>query len=184
MNSPILHAAFALALLAGLHNARAATAMPATAIPIGAVSLCWNASTCTNVAGYNIYLGTNSGTYIAEISVGNVTNASISNLTAGVVYYFAATTLNSRGDESSLSNQTAFLVPGILTLYRGAGAGCPMVLNFPVEPAHSYEIQATTNFLSWNTIGQTGLVTSNAWYQFTDTSASSYSSRFYRLVLN
>ncbi|HUB88034.1 MAG TPA: fibronectin type III domain-containing protein [Verrucomicrobiae bacterium] len=147
-------------------------------------ALGWTASTDTNVVSYNIYYGTASGNYTTKVAVGTVTNVVISNLTAGVTYYFAATTLDASGRESSFSNETSYLAPGLLVFSRGTVAGGAATINFPVEPAHWYEVQATTNFQNWTTIGQTGAATSNAWTQFTDLAASAYPSRFYRLVLH
>ena len=162
-----------LALLAGFQRVGAAT-----------VSLDWNASASDDVVAYNLYYGTTSGNYTAKISFGNVTNVTISDLTAGVTYYFAATAVDTNGNESGFSNETSYIVPGVLALSQGNEAGGPAVLNFPVEPSHWYEIQATTDFQSWTTIGQTGMATSNAWVQFSDPAAPSLASRFYRLVLH
>jgi hypothetical protein len=89
--------------LAGLGRASAAN-----------VTLSWNPSSSTNAAGYNIYYGTTSGNYPNKTDVGNVTMATISNLCAGVTYYFSATTYDTNADESSFSNEDSFIVPGIL----------------------------------------------------------------------
>ena len=147
------------------------------------LDLSWNASTSTNVAGYNLYYGTASGNYTSKISAGNVTAITISNLVPGVTYYFAATAYDANGNESPLSNEASFIVPGALTLTAGVNAGDPPLINFPVEPSHWYKVQASTDLQSWTTIWETGVSTSNAWVQFTDPSAGSYPSRFYRLIL-
>ena len=184
-----------LALLASFGHVQAAD-----------VSLSWQSSSSTNVAGYNIYYGTASGNYTGKISVGNVTTITISNLDSGMTYYFSATALDSSGDESGFSNETLFLVPGALALETGGNPGVPvasasapanasslsagakprnpMVIKFPVAPSHWYEVQATVDFATWTTIWQTGVATSNAWVQYLDPDAGAYSSRFYRLVLH
>jgi hypothetical protein len=186
---------FALALFAGFGHVLAAD-----------VTLSWQTSSSTNVTGYNIYYGTVSGNYTGKVMVGNVATTTISNLNCGTTYYFSATALDSSGNESGFSNETQFLVPGMLTLSAGGNliipmarvpfpanaipvsAGekpsVPLVIKFPVAPAHWYEVQATTDFMSWTTICQTGVATSNAWVQYTDPKASAYPSRFYRLVLH
>ena len=170
------------------------------------VSLSWQPSSSTNVVGYNIYFGTSSGNYTGKIMVGNVATATISNLTCGTTYYFAATALDSSGDESGFSNETEFLVPGMLTLCADgnlivpmahtpspansspvsakAKPDAPLMINFPVAPSHWYEVQASVDLMSWTTIWQTGVATSNAWVRYLDPDASDYSSRFYRLVLH
>ena len=167
------------------------------------MTLSWQSSASTNVTGYNIYYGTASGNYTYKIMVGNVSTAAISNLNCGTTYFFSATALDSSGNESGFSNETQFLVPGLLTLNTEgnlaapvpspaiagpvsakAKPGAPLTINFPVAPQHWYEVQATADFKSWTTIWQTGVATSNAWVQYSDPDASAHSSRYYRLVLH
>ena len=148
------------------------------------VTLGWNASVSSDVVGYNIYYGTNSGSYPNKIDAGEVTTFTISNLTAGVTYYFAATDYDAGGNESGYSSEISFLLPGILTLTQGANAGAPPVIQFPVAPGHWYEVQATTDLQSWASIWQTDVATANTWLQFTDPDSAAFSSRFYRLVLH
>jgi hypothetical protein len=162
-----------LTLLVGLDSAMAAD-----------VSLAWNPSSDTNVTGYNIYYGTSSGDYTSEVAVGNVSVITISNLTCGITYYFAATAVDAAGDESGFSNEAQFIVPGILTLSAGANPGDPMLIQFPVTPSHWYEVQASVDLQSWTTIWQTDVETANVWVQFSDPDAGAFPSRFYRLVLH
>jgi hypothetical protein len=161
------------ALLAGLHHAPAAT-----------VSIGWSQSSDTNVIGYNIYYGTTSGNYTSKVTAGNVSAVTISNLTAGATYYFVATDFDAKGDESAFSQQIPFIVPGVLTLSPGANPGDPLVIKFPVAPAHWYEVQASVDLSSWTTIWQTAVESSNSWIQFSDPAASAFPSRYYRLVLH
>ena len=163
----------ALTLLAGLAGARAAS-----------VSLKWNPSSDTNVTSYNIYYGTVSGDYANEVTLGNVSGATISNLTYGVTYYFAATAVDSAGVESGFSNEAMFIIPGILTLSAGANPGDPMVIKFPVAPGHWYEVQASVDLQSWSTIWQTGVESSNTTVQFSDPAIGSFPSRFFRLAMH
>ena len=62
-------------------------------------------STLTDLAGYNIYYGTNPNALNQKVQVTNigVTNYVISGLTTGT-WYFAVTAYSSAGTESSLSN--------------------------------------------------------------------------------
>jgi len=107
----------------------------------------------------------------------------ISNLTAGITYYFSATTVDTNGVESVFSAETTYLVPGILALSQRANPG-GLLLQFPVATGHWYEVQASTDLKTWATIGQTAVATANVWQQFSDTNAGSFSSRFYRLILH
>jgi Fibronectin type III domain len=163
----------ALNLLVGMAGTQAAS-----------VSMQWNPSSDTNATGYNIYYGTSSGEYTNEVSVGNVSGATVSNLTCGATYYFAATAVDSAGDESGFSNEATFTIPGILTLSAGANPGDPMLIKFPVAPGHWYEVQASVDLQSWSTIWQTGVESSNFMVQFSDPAASLFPSRFYRITLH
>ncbi len=77
------------------------------------VTLAWNPSTDSTVAGYKIYYGSASGNYTNVVDVGNVTNATISGLVEGVTYYFAATCYNSSGIQSPFSNEVSYTVPNL-----------------------------------------------------------------------
>ena len=54
--------------------------MQLSAFATGSVTLAWNASTNSSIAGYNIYYGRASGAYTNKICAGNATNATISSL--------------------------------------------------------------------------------------------------------
>lgn len=146
------------------------------------VALDWTASTSTNAAGYDVYFGTTSGNYTNKVNVGNTTSVTISNLVPGVTYYFAATAYDANGNESTFSGEISYIVPGVLTMTPAATPGGAPVIQFPVVPGSWYEVQATTDFKNWTTVGQTGVMQSNIWMQFTDPYASQFSSRYYRLV--
>jgi hypothetical protein len=64
-------------------------------------------SPATNVAGYNVHVGTASGVYGPPIDVGNVTSYAVLNLTLGNTYYFAVSDYTSSGVESLLSNEVS-----------------------------------------------------------------------------
>jgi hypothetical protein len=74
---------------------------------VGTVTLSWDPSTATNLAGYKVYKGTASGVYSSPITVGNVTSYTISNLGIGSTYYFAVTEYNTSGLESGFSNEVS-----------------------------------------------------------------------------
>jgi hypothetical protein len=162
-----------LALLASLAGAKAAN-----------VSLAWNQSPDTNTVGYNIYYGTVSGNYTNKVAIGNVSAITISNLTAGTTYYFVATAFDANGNQSVYSNEATIIVPGVLGLSQGANPGDPMMINFPVEAGHWYEVQASVDLKTWTTIYQTSVQTTNDVAQFSDPNSSAFSSRFYRLALH
>lgn len=92
---------FSLWLLAGALAASAAAS----------ISLAWDASPDSDVNAYRLYWGPNTGQFTNHYSLGNVTNAVFTNLTAGAKYYFVVTALNVAGAESDPSNEINFQVP-------------------------------------------------------------------------
>jgi hypothetical protein len=85
--------------------------MQLSASATGSVTLAWNASTNSIIAGYNVYYGGASGTYTNEICAGDATNATISGLVEGTTYYFAATSYDALGTNSPFSSEVSYLVP-------------------------------------------------------------------------
>lgn len=72
------------------------------------ITLAWNASGGSGIAGYRVYYGTSSGHLTLLKDVGNTTTTSVSNLLAGETYFFAVTDYNSAKLESIFSNQVSF----------------------------------------------------------------------------
>jgi fibronectin type 3 domain-containing protein len=75
------------------------------------VTLAWDSSQSPNVAGYKIYSGTSSGSYSQFTNVGSTNSCTLTNLTEGMTYYFAATAVGTDGTESAYSNQVNYTVP-------------------------------------------------------------------------
>lgn len=78
---------------------------------VSGVTLAWDPSPDASVAGYAIHYGTTSGEYSGRVEVGNVTSATVSNLTEGTTYYFVATAYTPEGVESLPSNEVSYAVP-------------------------------------------------------------------------
>ena len=76
--------------------------MPSTT---GTATLTWDANVETTLAGYKVYMGTQSGIYGTPIRVGNTTTYTVGNLTGGRTYYFAVTALDNDGNESLYSTE-------------------------------------------------------------------------------
>ena len=81
------------------------------------VTLSWTASTSSNVTGYTLYYGTVSGNYTYNVNVGNTTSYTLSGLSTGATYYFAATAYDSAADQSAYSNQVSYTVPSACTYF-------------------------------------------------------------------
>lgn len=90
---------------------------PSSPTPISnAATLAWDSpATATNVSGYRVYYGTATGTYLQPygqgISVGNVTTYTLMGLSSGIRYYFAVTTFDASGNESTYSNEAFKDIP-------------------------------------------------------------------------
>lgn len=144
------------------------------------VKLAWNPSTNPIVAGYDIYYGGSSGVYTNKTSVGTATSVTIPNLVNGATYYFAATTYSAAGAESALSGEVAYTVPvPVSELQLGVTPAKQFVLTMTGPVGHTYDIQATQDFITWTVIG-TVTVGANGSFSFTDTNAASFTRRFYR----
>src|SRR3954462_12309283 len=82
---------------------------PFSAFAASTVTLAWDPSVSTNVAGYNLYYGAISGNYTNVVSAGLATSATISGLASNTIYYFAATAYDTDGIESEFSTETNYI---------------------------------------------------------------------------
>jgi len=85
---------------------------PPSAGGTASVNMAWNASPSSNAAGYIVSYGQSSGSYIADIDVGNVTTYTVPGLQEGSTYHFAAKAYNSaRTLQSAYSNEVNLTIP-------------------------------------------------------------------------
>lgn len=75
------------------------------------VMLTWDPSPDTNVVGYNLFYGGASGDYTNTVFVSSAASVTISGLSEGATYYFAATTVSASGAQSAFSNEAIFTMP-------------------------------------------------------------------------
>ena len=68
-------------------------------------------STLSDLGGYRIYMGTESGHYGSPIDVGNTTAFVIDGLNEGETYYFSVTAYNTSLNESDLPEEYVYTVP-------------------------------------------------------------------------
>ena len=104
-------------LAAGTHNAAISVAVTGSSntpqsIPVTltvttstatSTTLTWTANTESDLAGYKIYSGTQSGVYGTPISVGKVTSHVLTSLINGTTYFFTITAYDAAGNESLYS---------------------------------------------------------------------------------
>ena len=77
------------------------------------------------------------------------------------------------------ANLTVLTPPVVMDVVSGPqspGAGFQLTLN--VDPGFSYDLQATTDFVQWQSIANFNAA---GLFDFTDTASTNYPSRFYRL---
>lgn len=77
----------------------------------GSAGLSWTANTETDLAGYKLYIGTQSGLYNAPIALGVLTTYTAANLTSGKTYYFCVSAVNSAGQEGLCSLEVSKVIP-------------------------------------------------------------------------
>ena len=114
------------------------------------LSLAWDSNNNPNVAGYKVYYGTISRTYGSPVNAGNVTNYTVTGLTAGKVYFFAVTAYDSSNNESGFSSEvsgtapTSATSPGVLAVNSSAGMNSSGKQGGPFSPAsQTYTLQNT-----------------------------------------
>jgi chitodextrinase len=91
------------------------TSASATTLTPNTATLTWDAVIHPNLAGYRIYYGTAPGAYVqpvgSGVSVGNVVTFTVTGLTSGTRYYFAATAFDASNNESAFSNEVFKDIP-------------------------------------------------------------------------
>lgn|GEM_PF-1620687 len=78
------------------------------AVYAASITLAWDPSSSGNIAGYEIYYGTESRNYsYAPVDVGNMTRFTINDLDETQTYYFAVTTYDSAGGINKFSSEVS-----------------------------------------------------------------------------
>jgi len=75
------------------------------------VTLAWDPSGASGIAGYRLHYGSSSHNYSQTRDLGSATTTTVSNLLPGQTYYFAVTDYNTAGVESIYSNEVSFTAP-------------------------------------------------------------------------
>lgn len=142
------------------------------------VTLAWNnpSRVDASIAGYKIYYGAASGNYSNVVTLGVTNSVTISGLNAGATYYFAASTYETTGAESPLSNETTYAVPFSPVLDSLGNAGGWFSFGISGADSKSCVVEASTNLLNW-----ISLQTNIAPFTFVDTNAPRFARRFYRV---
>jgi Fibronectin type III domain len=92
----------------------APTPTPAPA-PAPTAALSWTATTSSSAAGYRVYFGTDSGSYLQNagggVNVGFTTSYTLTGLQSGKTYYFVVVAVDASGNESAFSNEVSKRIP-------------------------------------------------------------------------
>lgn len=100
------------------------------------VRLQWNTPTypdgtpVTDIAGYRVYYGQTSKSYTVSLNVGNYLTANVSGLAKGQTYYFAVTTYNTVGLESTFSNEVTAVTPSANFSAKPTSGASPLSVAF------------------------------------------------------
>ncbi len=77
----------------------------------GQTTLAWDPESASDLAGYKVHYGTVSKNYSFTTDAGTQTTVTVTGLTEGATYYFAATAYNAGGTETAPSNEVTVTVP-------------------------------------------------------------------------
>jgi hypothetical protein len=91
------------------------------------VTLAWEASSSSDIAGYRLYYGTRSLQYSSSVDAGGRTYCTLTNLQEGMTYYVAATAYNADDVESGFSNEIVFSIEAnaVVPLPSGGDGSTP-----------------------------------------------------------
>ena len=154
---------------------------PGAVVYSAQVTLQWDASTDSTVAGYKVCYGTSSGNYPNSIDAGKTTTYTVSNLQDTVTYYLATKAYDASKMESGFSNEvvlsgapgcTYSLSPTTKSFGSSAGTGS---VNVTAGAGCSWT--AVSNATTWITITSNGSVTGSGTVNYSVTSNPSSSSR-------
>lgn len=127
------------------------------------VSLIWDPSPGTNVAGYYIYVSGSSGAHTAQsrTNAGPNTSLTVSNMMLGNTYYFVATAYSADALESTWSNELEWGPPNIYVLFTHTNLVTDDLVFrlFSSEtPGTNYTLISTVPAKEWRPMG------TNTWY--------------------
>ena len=154
------------------------------------VTLAWDPNSAGAAVGYRLYQGAASRNYTSSIDAGAKTSLTVSNLAAGVPYFFAVTAYNSNRLESDFSAEVSYTIPATSSA-SAVPAPRPIlqiqitstrqVVLSGVGPAgHTYEVQTAADLDAWTSIGQVTTDNSGS-FRFTDPTPANLASCSYRL---
>jgi hypothetical protein len=152
----------------------------AKAQPQGTITLAWNLSAATDVAGYHLYEGTSSGVYSTVLDAGTNTTATVSRLRAGLTYYFVVTAYTSSGLESPFSAEISYTVPPGVDFQVAIGPSREVMVKGTAPAGDQFVLLVTQDLQNWTVLGSLSLNPDGS-FQFIDPHPATDERRYYRL---
>jgi hypothetical protein len=168
------------------------------------VTLAWNASAGSSVAGYHLYYGGVTQNYTNMVDAGRATNCTVTGLNVGLTYYFAVTAYDVVGLESPFSPEISYTVPTTNSVPPSTNSTPPPTNSAPVGKGHKaklqlnlsaskqatltasapagyvYDVQASPDMKTWTTISRV-TASSAGTITYTDKRAKNSKGQYYRL---
>jgi hypothetical protein len=126
-----------------------------TSLQAASVSLAWtppvsnvNGTPLTNLRGFKVHYGRQSGSYSTSVDVGNTTNITVAGLDNNATYFFSVTAYNSSNVQSAYAaelvwNSPDTLAPEIVSVFSASSGSVQVVFN---EALNSNSAVALANY--------------------------------------
>jgi len=149
------------------------------------VVLEWNPNSESNVTGYHVHLGNTPRSYKETVDVGFQTQFQLTNLNAGITYFFAVSAYDAAGLESPLSDEVQYTPPvdgtNAITLPLRLELAPRATLKFSALQGRRCNVVASTNLETWTLIYSfKALDNGNNYYE--DSAFYEFPQRFYRVI--
>jgi hypothetical protein len=115
------------------------------------VNLAWNRNSEANITNYRLYYGTQSGAQGQFVDAGNVTSATVPNLSDSTTYFFTLKAVNTAGLQSQSSNEVSYKTanPAALALTVNQGTGSGNYVAGTIVPVSAGAAPAGKTFDRW-----------------------------------
>lgn len=157
----------------------------------GEATISWQAPTTdsdgselTDLAGYKLYYGTTTGDYTQSVDVGSMTTYTVTGLTDGETYYFAATSYDTSGNESGYSNEASkFLADSTAPVISGVSVenlgSTSAIMHWTTDEASDSKVEYGTSTSYGQSVSDSADVTD---HQLTITGLTSGTTYYFRVV--
>jgi hypothetical protein len=154
-------------------------------LPASAAFVEWDMPAGQNFTGFRVYIGTTNRAYNQSFDVGMRTNLFLTNLNAATTYFLAATTYDTNGVESDLSDEIIYTPPvngtNALAVPFRIALSTNVFLQFPAVAGQQYWIVASFDLQIWTQVyAITAAGTGTLGYS--EPFFSNYPMKFYRVL--